>query len=198
MGVEKGDDDGVDKILDDIDLRLTWSDGVSKVELDGADVSVDIRRPEVSRAVSWVSAMPAVRRKMVALQRKMAEGSDVVLEGRDIGTVVFPDASLKIYMTADLAARADRRAKELDEKGIKVDIESVKKDLARRDLVDSNRKESPLRPADDAIMIDTSGLTIEQQVEKVVSEVEKVRNGNRGELSPTEGENVSPGDYIDK
>lgn len=148
-----------------IDLR---QDGVqTSVFLDGDDVSTAIRTPEVSNFVSQISAIPEVRKWMVAKQREVAQGKRVVCEGRDIGTVVFPDAQVKIFMQADLRERAERRLKELTDKELKADLDQVMENLKFRDTYDSERVQSPLKRAEDAIVVDTTNLTIEEEIEVV-------------------------------
>ncbi len=161
------DMDVVKKIIDDttIDLRQEMSE--LSVYLDEKDVTLAIRSLAVSDSVSQISAIPEVREWMVGRQREVAQGKNVVCEGRDIGTVVFPDAQVKIYMHADLKVRAQRRKKELAEKNIEVDFNEVVQNLKFRDTYDSNRKHSPLKKAMDAVVIDTTHLTIEQEVELV-------------------------------
>jgi cytidylate kinase len=144
------------------------------VFLDGCDVTKEIRSPEVTRAVSQVSALRRVREVMVGMQRRAAAEGGVVLEGRDIGTVVVPDADLKIFLDAEVDKRAHRRSRELRSRGIDVTAEKVIKDIVDRDHKDSNREVSPLRRADDAVMLDTSTLTIEEQVSFVVSLAKKI------------------------
>jgi cytidylate kinase len=128
-----------------------------------------IRSKEVTENVSTVSAVPEVRRCVVAQQRLAARGSDIVMEGRDIGSVVFPDAKLKIFLTASVGERARRRYLELLDKGEEVDLQEIQKDIAERDRKDSTRHASPLRKVDDAVEVDTTGLTIEQVVEKITN-----------------------------
>ncbi len=135
--------------------------------LDEKNVSLEIRGPEVNKYVSQVSAIPEVREWMVHQQRAIAKNKNVVCEGRDIGTVVFPDAQVKIFMKADIKVRARRRKKELAEKNINVDLNDILKNLEFRDQFDSTRKHSPLRIAQDAIVIDTTNLTIEQEIDLV-------------------------------
>ena len=144
----------------DIDLHV----GLDSVTVDGVDATVEIRGPEVTRAVSVVAANPDVRREMVSRQREWAEvRGGGVLEGRDIGTVVFPDAELKVYLTADPAERARRRAKEVTD----LDYETVAADIARRDAIDSSRAVDPLAEAHDATVVDTTGLSIEEVVDRI-------------------------------
>jgi cytidylate kinase len=154
-----------------IDLRLENS--MTRVYLDEKDVTLEIRKPQVNDFVSQISAIPAVRKWMVEKQREVAKGKEVVCEGRDIGTVVFPNAQVKIFMQADLEVRAQRRRKELSEKNIESNFNEVRKNLKFRDNYDSSRQHSPLKKAEDAIVVDTTKLTIEQEisfVEKIVRE----------------------------
>jgi cytidylate kinase len=144
-----------------------------KVYLDKEDVSLAIRTPEVSDFVSQVSAISEVREWMVKRQREVAEGKNVVCEGRDIGTVVFPDAQVKIFMAAEVEVRAARRLRELGEKHMNADKNEVMENIKFRDKYDSERKHSPLRRADDAIVVDTTNLTIEEEIEQVKAIVEK-------------------------
>jgi cytidylate kinase len=146
----------------ELDVR---ADGVT---VDGVDASIEIRGPEVSRAVSIVAANPAVRAEMVRRQREWAAAREGgVLEGRDIGTVVFPDADLKVYLTADPEVRAQRRSQEVTD----LDYETVAADLARRDALDQGRVVSPLVEAPDAFVVDTTGLTVDEIIEVITSEV---------------------------
>lgn len=144
------------------------------IHLNGKNIETEIRTPQVAESVSVVAALPVVRRKMVLQQRQIANKGDVVMDGRDIGTVVFPSADLKIFMTANLEIRAKRRYEELKEKGIKAELSAVKNNLTERDLVDTTRKDSPLIKALDAIEIDTTNLTFDAQVAKIV-ELAKIR-----------------------
>ncbi len=153
--------------LDDLHIRFRMNPqtGENEILLNGRIIEKEIRNTPVSAFVSEVSALPEVRRKMVALQREMGSEGRIVMDGRDIGTVVFPEAELKIFMTADLPVRAQRRFDELLAKNIPVSLEEVQKNLAHRDHTDSNRKDSPLRKAEDAIVLDNTFLTPEQQLE---------------------------------
>jgi len=139
------------------------------VELDGRDVSRDIRMPEVSSRVSVDCAVPAVREALVARQRTYGEGRSCVLDGRDIGTIVFPDARFKFYIDCDASERARRRVAELEAMGRQADYEDVRKNLLERDHLDSTREVGPLKKADDAIVIDTTSITFEEQVERIVA-----------------------------
>ena len=152
--------------------RIAFEPGGSRVLLDGEDVTAAIRTPEMSPAASQVSVFPGVRRAMVELQRAMG-ASSCVMEGRDIGSVVFPDAAVKIYLIADPAIRAARRVREMAEKGIALNAREVEREIRDRDERDSTREDSPLRRADGAITVDTSNLTIdevEQAILKIVRE----------------------------
>jgi len=145
-------------------VSVEWNRAGMRVMLDGRDVSEEIRTPEVSGLVSEVSAIPAVRRRMVAEQRRMAAGHAIVCEGRDIGSVVFPNADLKIFLECDARERARRRQLELAGQGVRVGLNAVLANLIKRDRIDSAREISPLRRMPDAILLDTSSLTIEEQV----------------------------------
>lgn len=152
-------------------VSLTLRDGVMRVLLDGEDVTDAIRTPAVSKAVSPVSGYPEVRRAMVREQRLLGAEGGIVLDGRDIGTVVFPDADLKFFMVAGIEARARRRTEELAAKGSVVPMETVLKDIEERDARDTGRAEAPLRRAEDAVVIDTSAMSIEEQVRLVMEAV---------------------------
>ena len=166
----------VEEIANVVQIRFVRrSDGILSTLLDGEDVTSEIRRPEVTANVSAVSSYPGVRDALVAHQRSMGNEGGVVLDGRDIGTVVFPDADLKIFMVADIQSRARRRQLELASLGQDVTVKDVAIDLERRDRLDSERDISPLRKADDAVEIDTSGLTIERQVENVLALVNDIQ-----------------------
>lgn len=154
-------------------IELVNANGSLQVLLDGEDVTEQIRSPEVTTAVSSVSTLRDVRQALVREQRRLGQEGGVVLEGRDIGTVVFPDADLKIFLIASIEARARRRQRELQEKGITIDLETLMHEIRERDEKDSSRDESPLRRADDAIVLDTSALTIDEQVEFVLRKVKE-------------------------
>ena len=155
----------------EINFKLNPETGKSEVCLNGLNVEKEIRKMRVTEMVSPVSAIPEVRRAMVAQQQKMGRGKGIVMDGRDIGTVVFPDAELKLFMTADINIRAARRQQELLEKGQMVELGKIKDNLQERDNIDSSREEGPLKKAEDAISIDTSYITIDEQVDKVVEMV---------------------------
>jgi cytidylate kinase len=165
QGVNPDDGKAVAGIAEGCDVRLEAAGDELRVLLDGEDVSDEIRTPEVTRHVSAVSEVPHVREVLVEAQRVMGEEGGVVLEGRDIGTVVFPGAELKVFMEAELRIRAERRSAELAGRGIEVSVEDVASDMLRRDEHDAGRLHSPLIRAEDAVVVDTSNLTIEGQVD---------------------------------
>ncbi len=150
--------------VDGVDITVEYVDGTQHIYLGGEDVSAAIREPEVSLAASAVSAVPQVRERMVALQRRIAEGHNVVMDGRDIGTAVLPNATLKIFLTASAEVRAKRRCLELEEKGMAEPYEKVLQEMIERDYQDTHRAASPLRAAEDARPVDSSDLTLEQTV----------------------------------
>ena len=160
----------VEQALKQIDISFEYNIETGKNEtfLNGKNVENEIRQMEVSNLVSPVSEISKVRRKLVDQQRRMGEGKGVVMDGRDIGTVVFPNAELKIFMTADLEVRAERRKLELAEKGSIVDLSDVIENLKNRDNIDSSRADSPLKKADDAQVVDTSTLTFDEQVDQIL------------------------------
>lgn len=153
--------------VDDVDITVEFIDGAQHIFLGGEDVTQAIREPEVSMAASDVSAVPEVRERMVALQRKIAEGHDVIMDGRDIGTKVLTNATLKIYLTASVEERARRRCLELAQKGNPEPYEKVLEDMKARDYQDTHRAASPLRPADDAVTVDTTNNTLEESVAEI-------------------------------
>lgn len=156
-------------------IRLDDDGGVLRVRVDEEDVSVAIRGADVTSLVSAVSAHPEVRRSMVALQREALTGGDWVVDGRDIGTVVWPQAELKVFLTADPGVRAERRQRDLAALGTHVPVDEVHADILRRDHLDSTRVDSPLRRADDAISVDTSGMSVDDVVRHIVDLAESAR-----------------------
>lgn len=161
------DEEAVVKLLDRIDITFRFNPerGASDIYVDGDRVEGRIRTIEVSNCVSRVSAIPEVRRKLVAMQQQMGQRRGVVMDGRDIGTVVFPDAELKIFMTADPCVRAQRRYDELTAKGHRVTFEEIHRNVCERDRADMSRSVSPLRQAEDAVVLDNSHLTVAEQME---------------------------------
>ena len=163
----------VEEELSKISIDIKFIDGVQHVFLNGEDVSEEIRTPKASMMASSVSAVPAVRAFLLDMQREFAEKYNVIMDGRDIGTVVLPDAQVKIFLTASDEERASRRFKELKEKGSNVTFEEVLSDMRERDYNDSHRAIAPLKPANDSVIADTTGLTIEESIEllmKIIKE----------------------------
>ncbi|WP_286821458.1 (d)CMP kinase [Mitsuokella sp. UBA4253] len=161
-------DEKILAVVPDIDVDLSYENGKTTVCVDGQDVTSEIRTPEVSHIVSKVAALGPVREKMVDLQRKMAERGGVLMDGRDIATNVLPGADVKIYLTASIEERANRRYKELREKGLAVDLADIEHDIAARDKADMEREISPLVQADDATLLDTTGMTIPEVVARII------------------------------
>lgn len=169
------DEDEVSAHCDEIDIKLEYIDNSQIVRLNGKDVSDDIRKEEVGNTASIVAKYTAVRNKLVALQRRMAETTDLIMDGRDIGTVVLPNAEAKIYLTASSAVRAKRRFLELQEKGVSCDLDKIEEDIIARDKQDMNREISPLKQAEDAILVDSSDMTIDEVVEAIKKIVKECR-----------------------
>ncbi len=168
-GIDPHDRPAVERLAADLLIMLErQADASLRILMNGEDVSREIRLPEVTANVSLVSSYGGVRGPIVQQQKRMGERGGVVLDGRDIGTVVFPDADVKVFMVADIRARAERRREELQQMGADVTVDGLASELAERDRFDSTREMSPLVKADDAVEIDTSGLTVEQQVEHVL------------------------------
>jgi len=173
------DEEAVVKLLDQITITFRFNPerGASDIYVNGDLAEGKIRTIEVSNCVSRVSAIPEVRRKLVAMQQEMGRRRGVVMDGRDIGTVVFPDAELKLFMTADPAVRADRRYKELTGKGMTVTMKEVERNIRKRDKADMSRAVSPLRQADDAIVLDNSHMTVDEQMAWFMNEFQlKMKN----------------------
>ena len=167
--VSIGDEEAVKAFLPDIDIRIIFFNGEQHILLNDDDVSGEIRSENVSMAASRVSAIPDVRAFLLELQRSFAKNDNVIMDGRDIGTVVLPNAQVKIFLTASPEKRAKRRVLQLQEKGEKADFDKILFDIVQRDYNDSNRKTAPLKAADDAITLDTSDLTLEESVERIIS-----------------------------
>lgn len=164
----------VNELLSEIKVDLTFNNkGEQIVLLNGEDVSGEIRTPEASMTASKISAVPSVREYLLDLQRNMAKAHNVIMDGRDIGTVVLPDAQIKIFLTASPEARAKRRYKELCEKGMDVKYEDVLSDVIQRDYNDTHRDVAPLKPAEDSITVDTTELDFEQSVDKIISVIKE-------------------------
>lgn len=169
QGVDPKDEAAVTALLPQIQIELRYVDGAQRVLLCGEDVSEAIRAEEVGMATSAVSAHPPVRAFLLELQRGMARTHDILMDGRDIGTVILPNASVKIFLTASAEARATRRFRELQEKGVDTDFETVLEDIRRRDYQDSHRATAPLRQAEDAVLVDTSEMDLEESFQALKS-----------------------------
>ncbi|MCR4614524.1 MAG: (d)CMP kinase [Clostridiales bacterium] len=172
-GIMPSDADKVEKSLSDVKVELKFVDGQQRVYLNGEDVSEEIRTPPASMAASDVSAIPAVRAFLFDLQRDIASKNNCLMDGRDIGTVVLPHAQIKIFLTASVEARAQRRYKELTEKGMTVDYNNVLEEMIQRDYNDSHREIAPLKPAEDSVILDTTELDLQQSIDAVLSLVEE-------------------------
>lgn len=166
-GIDTDDAEAVAESVRDISVELKYENGEQAVFLNGENVSAFIRTPEASMAASKVSAVPKVREFLFGLQQEIAAKNDCVMDGRDIGTVVLPNAQVKIFLTASAEARAQRRYKELIEKGEQVDYENVLAEMKQRDYNDSHRAVAPLKAADDAVTVDTTSLNLEESIEKI-------------------------------
>ncbi len=166
-GISSDDTSSVEEGLERINIELVFVEGVQRVILCGKDVSDDIRTEQVSMMASEISRLPAVRKFLLGLQRGFAEKNDVIMDGRDIGTVVLPDADVKIFLTASAESRAKRRTLQLEEKGETPDYDKILEDIKKRDYNDSHREIAPLKPADDGIIVDTTELTLDESIEKI-------------------------------
>ncbi len=172
-GIDRNDTQAIEKACEDADISIDYENGVQVVLLMGKNVNDRIRTEEVGNMASASSVNPKVRQKLVALQQKLAEEKDVVMDGRDIGTVVLPLSRCKIYLTASSSVRAKRRYDELTEKGEVCDLEKIEKDIIERDHRDMTREHSPLRQAEDATLIDSSDMTVEEVKEAILSEAKR-------------------------
>ncbi|MCR5686682.1 MAG: (d)CMP kinase [Lachnospiraceae bacterium] len=172
-GIDRNDTDGIESACELADISLDYVDGQQIVLLMGENVNGYIRTEEVGNMASASSVNPKVREKLVSLQQKLASEKDVVMDGRDIGTVVLPDSRCKIYLTASTAVRAKRRYDELVAKGADADLAQIEADIAERDERDMTREHSPLRRAEDAVLIDSSDMTIEEVKDRILEEAGK-------------------------
>ena len=168
-GVDCKSEQAVAAILPELDIRMGYENGEQRMFLNGEDVSREIRMPEISMCASDVSAHAVVRDYLMEMQRKLARENRVIMDGRDIGTVVLPDAKLKIYLTASAEARAERRMKELLAKGVETGFDEVLQDIIRRDEQDMNREVAPLRQAEDTVLVDTTHIDFDQSFELLCS-----------------------------
>ena len=173
-GIGGRDADGVARLIDEVNVKIDYpGDGLQHMYLNGKDITDEIRTPEISSYASQVSAHKCVRDYLLETQRELARTHNVVMDGRDIGTVVLPDAEVKIFLTASAEVRAKRRHLELQEKGIADSYEKVLADMKQRDLQDSTRAIAPLKQADDAVLLDTSDMTLEQSVAAMKAIIEE-------------------------
>ena len=166
-GIAKEDEAAISDACKTVEVSIAYENGEQQVLLNGENVSKEIRKEEVGKMASATSVYKEVRIKLVELQQKLAADKDVIMDGRDIGTCVLPNAQVKIYLTASVETRAERRYQELQEKGAACDLEVIKKDIADRDYQDMHREISPLKQAEDAILVDSSDMGIEEVVETI-------------------------------
>lgn len=171
--IDAKDEKKIAEACEHINVTIAYQEGEQQVLLNGENVNVFIRTEEVSMMTSNTSKYPAVREKLLYLQRELAAANNVIMDGRDIGTCVLPDAELKIYLTASASERAKRRYLEQKERGVESDLAQIERDIIARDEQDMNREIAPLKQAEDAIYLDTSDMTIEEVVTKIVSLVQK-------------------------
>lgn len=177
QGIDKDDEAAITSAAPGADVTIRYEDGAQQVILNGENITGSLRTEQVGNMASSTSVYPAVRKKLVALQQKLAETTDVIMDGRDIGTCVLPDAQVKIYLTASVETRAKRRYTELIEKGEAADLAKIAADIKERDYRDMHREMSPLRQAEDAILVDSSEMSIDE----VVSVIRAIAADKRGE-----------------
>ena len=171
--VNPSDEDAINEAVKNVDITICYEDGVQQVILNGENVTSILRTEQTGKMASMTSKYAAVRTKLVDLQRKLADTSNVIMDGRDIGTTVLPNAFAKIFLTASSDVRAQRRFKELTEKGEECNFDDIKADIEQRDYEDSHRAISPLKQAEDAVLLDTSDMSIEQVVEAMVKIIDE-------------------------
>ena len=165
--IDAKDENAIAAACPNVDVTITYENGEQQVLLNGENVNGVIRNEEVGNMASSTSVYPVVRKKLVELQRQLAKSADVIMDGRDIGTCVLPDAQVKIYLTASSATRAKRRYDELTEKGVSCDLAEIEKDIIDRDYRDMHRETSPLRQAEDAVLVDSSEMNIDEVVDAI-------------------------------
>ena len=173
--IDAKDENAIAAACPDVDVTITYENGEQQVLLNGENVNGVIRNEEVGNMASSTSVYPVVRKKLVELQRQLAKSADVIMDGRDIGTCVLPDAQVKIYLTASSATRAKRRYDELTEKGVSCDLAEIEKDIIDRDYRDMHRATSPLRQAEDAVLVDSSEMNIDEVVDAIYQVYAKVK-----------------------
>lgn len=171
--VEPADEDAINQACKNVHITIEYLNGEQQVLLNGENVTSILRNEEVGKMASKTSVYATVRNKLVELQRDLAKTADVIMDGRDIGTTVLPGANVKIYLTASVEARATRRFKELEEKGEYPDFEVIKKDIENRDYQDMNRENSPLRQAEDAILVDSSNIGLSETIDSIIKIINK-------------------------
>lgn len=179
LAISKSIVDEISKVIEltkNIDLRLSFENGVTRVFVDEIEITDKIRTPEINAKVSDISRIPEIRQEMVSIQRSLGKKGNLIAEGRDTTTVVFPEADLKIFLTATLEERAKRRFLEYQEKGQQTDLEDVKKSIENRDYIDSHREVSPLKKAEDAFEIDTTNMTVGSEQEIILKKIEEIKN----------------------
>lgn len=172
-GVSLEDKEAIVEKAASADITIKYENGIQVVCLNGENVNAYLRTEETGNAASVVSTIPEVRRKLVLLQKKLASENDCIMDGRDIGTCVLPNAQCKIYLTADSRVRAKRRFDELTAKGVECDIDQIEQDIIDRDYRDMHREASPLKQAEDAVLVDTSDMTVEEVINKIIDLCEK-------------------------
>lgn len=173
LGIECNDAEKIVPLLDKINIELKITEDGQKMLLDGKDVSLDIRQHHISQCASQVSAIPQVREHLLNMQRGFAKKQSIVMDGRDIGTVVLPDADIKLFLTASPESRAQRRYEELCLRGENVSYEKILEDVKTRDYNDSHREIAPLKPADDSILVDTTGFELQDSIDKIIGIIEE-------------------------
>ena len=173
--IDAKDENAIAAACPDVDVTITYENGEQQVLLNGENVNGVIRNEEVGNMASSTSVYPVVRKKLVELQRQLAKSADVIMDGRDIGTCVLPDAQVKIYLTASSATRAKRRYDELTEKGVSCDLAEIEKDIIDRDYRDMHRETSPLRQAEDPVLVDSSEMNIDEVVDAIYQVYAKVK-----------------------
>lgn len=173
--IDAKDENAIAAACPDVDVTITYENGEQQVLLNGENVNGVIRNEKVGNMASSTSVYPVVRKKLVELQRQLAKSADVIMDGRDIGTCVLPDAQVKIYLTASSATRAKRRFDELTEKGVSCDLAEIEKDIIDRDYRDMHRETSPLRQAEDAVLVDSSEMNIDEVVDAIYQVYSEVK-----------------------
>lgn len=171
--IDTDDESKISDACNGVSIKIAYENNAQQVILNGENITGRLRTEEVGNTASKTAVYAAVRKKLVELQQELALTTDVVMDGRDIGTCVLPNATCKIYLTASVETRAERRYKELTEKGVDADIEEIKKDIADRDYRDMNRDVSPLKQAEDAVLVDSSNMNIEEVTQAIISEYKK-------------------------